>query len=147
MMGLTVKQRELLEFLRTHNKTHGVTPSRDKIMVTLGLSSKSGVSRLIDGLEERGHICRPYFRSRNIEILKAEYHDPSDCLCGPCAGRRYQEQLKLVQALHQEPPSTLRSSFCVGFRIMSRTERFRLLGMTAPKTAAHPRATIPTRAI
>jgi len=66
---LTRKQSELLNFLKRHMQTHDVPPSFDEMRDALGLASKSGVHRLVSGLEERGYIRRLANRARAIEIL------------------------------------------------------------------------------
>jgi len=67
---LTRKQSELLEFLVKHSEEHDVPPSYDEMRDALGLASKSGIHRLVSGLEERGHIRRLANRARAIEILR-----------------------------------------------------------------------------
>jgi|SRR5690625_1580764 len=67
---LTRKQHELLQFIFRHLKKEGVSPSFDEMKDALGLKSKSGIHRLITGLEERGFIRRLPHRARAIEILR-----------------------------------------------------------------------------
>jgi len=67
---LTRKQSELLRYLNEHMQQHEVPPSFDEMRDALGLASKSGVHRLVSGLEERGYIRRLANRARAIEILK-----------------------------------------------------------------------------
>ena len=67
---LTRKQSELLTYLSDHMQQHDVPPSFDEMRDALGLASKSGVHRLVCGLEERGYIRRLANRARAIEILK-----------------------------------------------------------------------------
>ena len=67
---LTRKQNELLNYISDHLKQHEVPPSFDEMRNALGLASKSGVHRLVTGLEERGYIRRLANRARAIEILK-----------------------------------------------------------------------------
>ena len=67
---LTRKQSELLTYLSNHMQQHDVPPSFDEMRDALGLASKSGVHRLVSGLEERGYIRRLANRARAIEILK-----------------------------------------------------------------------------
>ena len=67
---LTRKQSELLSYLSNHMQQHDVPPSFDEMRDALGLASKSGVHRLVSGLEERGYIRRLANRARAIEILK-----------------------------------------------------------------------------
>lgn len=67
---LTKKQYELLIFIDNHLKTRGVSPSFDEMKDALGLKSKSGVHRLITGLEERGFLKRLPHRARALKIIK-----------------------------------------------------------------------------
>ena len=67
---LTRKQSELLDFLVHHAAEYDVPPSFDEMRDALGLASKSGVHRLVSGLEERGYIRRLANRARAIEILR-----------------------------------------------------------------------------
>ena len=73
---LARKQSELLDYLTTHLATHDVPPSFDEMRNALGLASKSGIHRLVSGLEERGYIRRLPNRARAIEILRPA-GDPS----------------------------------------------------------------------
>lgn len=71
MIGLTPKQAELLAFIRRFFVEHrGVSPSFDEMRTGVGLKSKSGISRLVDGLVHRGAIRRVVERSRSIEIVE-----------------------------------------------------------------------------
>lgn len=72
MIGLTARQSECLTFLKEWIATNGVPPSTDEISLGLGLKSKSGVTRLLDGLVERGAIRRIRNRARAIEIIDPE---------------------------------------------------------------------------
>lgn len=67
--GLTPKQAELLAYLDEFTAREGHSPSFDQMTTQLGLSSKSGVSRLIDALEERGCIIRLPNRARAISVV------------------------------------------------------------------------------
>ncbi|MFA4846294.1 MAG: transcriptional repressor LexA [Patescibacteria group bacterium] len=67
---LTRKQKELLLLIRDRILGEGVSPSFDEMKLALGLHSKSGVHRLITGLEERGFIKRLPHRARALEILR-----------------------------------------------------------------------------
>lgn len=55
---LTRKQYELLMFIHGRLQDSGVSPSFDEMKEALDLKSKSGIHRLITGLEERGFIRR-----------------------------------------------------------------------------------------
>lgn len=67
---LTRKQKELLLLIRDRMASDGVPPSFDEMKAALGLRSKSGIHRLITGLEERGFIKRLPHRARALEILR-----------------------------------------------------------------------------
>lgn len=67
---LTRKQRDLLLFIHERLKTDDVPPSFEEMKDALGLKSKSGIHRLISGLEERGYIERLPHRARALEIKK-----------------------------------------------------------------------------
>ena len=67
---LTRKQYELLVYLDKQLRKNGVSPSFDEMKDALGLKSKSGIHRLITGLEERGFIRRLPHRARAIEVLR-----------------------------------------------------------------------------
>ncbi len=69
---LTIKQRELLNFLQDYEHEHQASPSFDEMRQAIGLASKSGIHRLISGLEERGFIRRLANRARAIEIIRNE---------------------------------------------------------------------------
>ena len=69
---LTIKQRELLNFLQDYEHKHQASPSFDEMRQAIGLASKSGIHRLISGLEERGFIRRLANRARAIEIIRNE---------------------------------------------------------------------------
>ncbi len=67
---LTRKQHELLLFIHLRLSESGVSPSFDEMKDALKLKSKSGIHRLITGLEEREFIRRLPHRARALEILK-----------------------------------------------------------------------------
>ena len=67
---LTRKQHELLLFINRRLSQGGVSPSFDEMKEALGLRSKSGIHRLITGLEERGFIRRLPHRARALEVLR-----------------------------------------------------------------------------
>lgn len=68
--SLTPKQRELLDFIKSYIDANGVGPSFEEMRKHLGQTSKSGIHRLLAGLEERGLIKRLAYRARAIEIPK-----------------------------------------------------------------------------
>src|ERR1700757_5289385 len=80
---LTRKQHELLLFINQRLSATGVSPSFDEMKDALNLRSKSGIHRLISGLEERGFIRRLPHRARALEVVKL----PEDSAAMP-AGER-----------------------------------------------------------
>ncbi len=80
---LTAKQRELLLFINQRLMATGVSPSFDEMKDALRLKSKSGIHRLVGGLEERGFIRRLPHRARALEVTKL----PEESAAGP-AGER-----------------------------------------------------------
>ncbi len=67
---LTRKQSELLLFINKRLNDAGVSPSFDEMKEALRLKSKSGIHRLITGLEERGFLRRLPHRARALQVLK-----------------------------------------------------------------------------
>jgi len=67
---LTKKQHELLLFINRRLTDTGVSPSFEEMKEALKLKSKSGIHRLISGLEERGFIKRLAHRARALEVVK-----------------------------------------------------------------------------
>ncbi|HLO79181.1 MAG TPA: transcriptional repressor LexA [Magnetospirillum sp.] len=67
---LTRKQYELLMFIDQRLRATGISPSFDEMKDALDLKSKSGIHRLITGLEERGFIRRLAHRARALEVVK-----------------------------------------------------------------------------
>ncbi|MEZ5648287.1 MAG: transcriptional repressor LexA [Alphaproteobacteria bacterium] len=78
---LTGKQYQLLVFIHNRLQDSGVSPSFDEMKDALGLKSKSGVHRLITGLEERGFLRRLPHRARALEVVRLpENMRPEDLL-------------------------------------------------------------------
>jgi repressor LexA len=67
---LTQRQRQLLQFIHGYLRDHGVPPSFEEMRAALRLKSKSGIHRLITGLEERGYIRRLAYRARALEVIR-----------------------------------------------------------------------------
>lgn len=66
---LTRKQYDLLRYIDIRLR-EGVTPSFDEMRSAMSIKSKSGIHRLVSGLEERGFIRRLPHRARTLEIVK-----------------------------------------------------------------------------
>lgn len=67
---LTRKQHELLMFINRRLGESGVCPSFEEMKAALNLRSKSGIHRLITGLEERGFVRRLPHRARALEVVR-----------------------------------------------------------------------------
>ena len=67
---LTQRQHQLLRYIYDHVEEHGVPPSFEEMREALKLRSKSGIHRLITGLEERGYISRLRYRARALEVVR-----------------------------------------------------------------------------
>jgi repressor LexA len=67
---LTKKQHELLMYINQRLAATGIAPSFDEMKDALNLRSKSGIHRLISGLEERGFIRRLPHRARALEVTR-----------------------------------------------------------------------------
>lgn len=67
---LTRKQHDLLMFIHEKLEVSGVSPSFEEMKEAMKLKSKSGIHRLVTGLEERGFIRRLAHRARALEVLR-----------------------------------------------------------------------------
>lgn len=67
---LTRKQHDLLLYIHDKLETTGVSPSFEEMKEAMKLKSKSGIHRLVTGLEERGFIRRLAHRARALEVLR-----------------------------------------------------------------------------
>src|SRR3546814_4612694 len=72
---MTARQLETLAYIDAYQQASGgVSPSFAEIRDRLGLEARSGVFRLVDALEARGHIRRLRHRARAIEVIRSEEH-------------------------------------------------------------------------
>ena len=67
---LTRQQNKLFNFLKVKIQKTNISPSFEEMKVAMGLKSKSGIQRLIDGLVERGFIEKKDNKKRAINIVK-----------------------------------------------------------------------------
>jgi len=93
---LTKRQFQLLHILKKQIESCGYSPSFDEMKDSLGLKSKSGIHRLIIGLEERGFIRRMPHRARSLEILKMPNTSP-DFL-----DNAYEDKTNIIDGLFRE---------------------------------------------
>ena len=66
---LTKQQNKLFNFLKHRIKKTNVSPSFEEMKNAMGLKSKSGIQRLIDGLVERGFIEKKNNNLINLPLL------------------------------------------------------------------------------
>ena len=66
---LTLKQKELLDYISLTNSKRGICPSYEEMKNKLNLKSKSGIHRIISALEERGFIRKLANKARAIEVI------------------------------------------------------------------------------
>lgn len=77
MLSMTPRQKQAYYFIRSFIDKEGYGPSYEEIQEALGMHSKSGVHRLVEGLEERGLIVRRPRIRRSIALkpaFNADYH-------------------------------------------------------------------------
>ena len=67
---LTKQQNKLYNFLKDKIQKTNVSPSFEEMKNAMGLKSKSGIQRLIDGLVERGFIEKKDNKKRAINIVR-----------------------------------------------------------------------------
>lgn len=65
---LTKKQLQLYRLMEDYKQRNGIMPSYEEMQEMIGLKSKSGVHRLITGMEARGVIRRFPNLARAIEL-------------------------------------------------------------------------------
>mgnify|MGYP000885003554 FL=1 len=94
---LTRKQYELLVFIHKHLNEHGISPSFDEMKAALGLKSKSGIHRLITGLEERGFIHRLPHRARALDVVRLPEDQTAKTAPAPRAGEDRRAALNVIR--------------------------------------------------
>ena len=103
MFGTTDRQNEALAFLRTFRMRHGVYPSHAEIAAGLDLKSKSSVTKLLDGLEQRGQIRRLHRMPRAIEVI--DHNTPDIVFSNLALPVATQAKLDAFCAAHGEKPA------------------------------------------
>ncbi len=69
---LTEQQSCLLQFIESRLNEGDISPSFEEMRLHLGLRSKSGVHRLLEGLSERGRVVRLKNRARSLRVVQHE---------------------------------------------------------------------------
>ena len=78
--ALNPRQRQIIEFLREHARTHAYPPTVREIGLAVGLSSSSTVQNHLNSLEAKGHIRRDPTKSRTVEVVG---HEPASGRSAP----------------------------------------------------------------
>lgn len=68
--GLTPTQTQFMQVLQELLDATGTCPSYQQLTREVDLKSKSGVHRLIGGLEARGYVARTPGMNRSLRILR-----------------------------------------------------------------------------
>ena len=82
-IGLTKQQSRALSFVRNYIDTFHCSPSFDEVRIALRLASKSGVHRILKGLEARGYLEVPRGKKRALRVIDPK---PFDEYCPHCGG-------------------------------------------------------------
>tara|TARA_B100000686_G_C16762944_1_gene959934 strand:+ start:1441 stop:2115 length:675 start_codon:yes stop_codon:yes gene_type:complete len=76
-------------FIDSHLTDRGVPPSYEEMKTAIRLKSKSGIHRLIKGLEERGFIRRLPHKARALEVIRR----PPNVIDGPPLKNAFQPKI------------------------------------------------------
>src|SRR3954447_7113896 len=75
-LGLTTRQRKVLEVIRDAVERRGYPPSVREIGEAVGLTSTSSVAHQLKMLEDKGFLRRDPNRPRAIEVVTSEGEPP-----------------------------------------------------------------------
>lgn len=100
MMGITQRQSELLEFLRTHFAAHSLGPTYNEVRIAMGWRSKALAYKAILALIARGYVRHGLAPRCRIELVETEGHNPTHCFCDWCNAMRVRTAQTFIQALH-----------------------------------------------
>ncbi len=91
MRALTIRQQEVLEFIRDQIKVHGYPPTLREIGKHFGIRSTNGVNDHLRALERKGYLTRQDMKCRAlrpVEQPKEPEPPPPPPICLSC-GRYY----------------------------------------------------------
>ncbi|MFW6079434.1 MAG: transcriptional repressor LexA [Gemmatimonadota bacterium] len=71
-MGLTKRQKEILDFLHEFLHEHGYAPSFEEIASHFGYASLATVHEHLENLREKGYIRKSYNETRSIELVPTD---------------------------------------------------------------------------
>jgi adenine-specific DNA-methyltransferase len=69
---LTLRQKQILDFINKYNKRHGISPSLEEIKKHFRLRSVSGIHQHLEALKNKGYLNKAENQPRGIEINKRE---------------------------------------------------------------------------
>lgn len=122
MQPQTRRQKEVLEFITRYVETHGYKPSYQLIARHLGVSSKAGIARHIESLENQGLLTRRRERgSFNLDLRSTG--EASDAVCKINWLAVPQPQNSFVEDWEREP--LFIPKFLLGFQPAERLCAFR----------------------
>ena len=75
---LTIKQKQLLDYLKLYYSKENIFPTFDEMKKKLNIKSKSGIHKLLSSLEEKGFIKRLPHKARALMLNKEPDHKPFD---------------------------------------------------------------------
>ena len=75
---LTLKQKNLLNFINMYYKDNGMFPTYDEMRKALNIKSKSSVHKLISSIEERGFIERIPHKARAMQLKKKDQNEKKE---------------------------------------------------------------------
>ena len=84
---LTVKQKDLLDYLKSYYSEKMVFPTFDEMRYKLNIKSKSGIHKLLKSLEEKNYIKRLPHKARALTINNFENKIEHDETSLPFLGR------------------------------------------------------------
>ena len=84
---LTVKQKDLLDYLKSYYSEKMVFPTFDEMRYKLNIKSKSGIHKLLKSLEEKKYIKRLPHKARALTINNFENKIENDETSLPFLGR------------------------------------------------------------
>lgn len=70
MNGLTKRQYQTLQFIKSFIKKNGFSPTYEEIAQGIGVAHKSRVFYLLRGLKERGAVSMLPNRQRTIRVVE-----------------------------------------------------------------------------
>ena len=75
---LTLKQKNLLDFINMYYKDNDMFPTYDEMRKALNIKSKSSVHKLISSIEERGFIERIPHKARAMQLKKKDQNEKKE---------------------------------------------------------------------